>query len=208
MSLGTEERKQAILGRRVPVIWKNLRCLCVAVIGDVATIIWKPGEEFERVPLADIREAKPGDEYIDHCDRIIVVKPEPELDPAWTEDGLRRGPWTAYVEGSREEPGGWPIDPPDPTCWRAFAGTYMVSDRDVVSNSDGSSKTFIIYLQPEEYVRRLAQRALALWIPETTDKVEREKDARIRRLLSNVERLQEENERLWARLGAKLEARS
>lgn len=203
MNLNFEEQKQAI--RRVhdrPVIWRGLRCTCVAVIGDTATIIWKPGEMFERVPLAEIRDAQPGDEYIDHCDRIIVCKAAPTIDPAWTSEGLRRGSWSAYLQGSRDDSDGFPVDPPNPNCWRAYAGAYMVSDQDVVVRNGGSSKTYVIYLDPEEYVKRLAQRALELWIPEIEEKIAREKDGKIRMLMENNAILKDEIERLWLRLGS------
>lgn len=208
MNLNAAEFRQSIMGRREAVIWKGLRAQCVAVIDDVATIIWKPGEMFERVPLSSIRLAQPGDEYIDHCDRIIVCKPSVELDTAWTNDGLRRGSWTAYIEGSRDGESGWPIlEPDDPSAdlWRAFAGTYQVSDQDVFVRNGGMSKTFIIYLRPKEHVMRLAQRALELWIPEVEQKQEREKDGKIRMLTQSNALLREEIERLWLRVGTALE---
>jgi hypothetical protein len=204
MNLNQEELQQALQGRRDVVIWRGLRCTCVDVTGDVATIIWKPGERFERVPASEVRPAVPGDEYVDHCDRIIVVKPAPELDSVWTSEGLRRGPWTAYVEGARETEHGFLIDPPDPDLWRGYVGGYMVSDQDVVVRNDGMSRTYVVYLKPREYVQRLAQRALELWCAEAELKVEREKDARIAGLVEQNTLLREEVERLWQRLGKAL----
>ena len=146
--------------------------------------------------------------YVDHDSRLIIVTPleTDPISPDWIDNCLRKGGWTAYLEGWIAVPKAMHTTDDNATCWSiVVGGSYSVSNQPPINNklppgiAFGSSITYIIYFDSKVYAQRLAQRALDLWIVEYADREEKRKDDRIKKLEAALTAYQKENDSLWKR---------